>query len=104
MPMVCHGREADHPKGPSGSKVFKAMKKSGWFTHTLGRREEEGPAQGHGVDVCVKRVRYEGSAWSKEEWHEPWVYAYWGITPEAGGLGEADLPASGSGSRPATGR
>ena len=29
MPVVYHGRDADHPKRPSGSKVFKAMKKSG---------------------------------------------------------------------------
>jgi hypothetical protein len=32
MPVVCHGRKADHPLGPSASNVFKAMKKSGWYT------------------------------------------------------------------------
>ena len=30
MPLVCHGRKADHPLGPSASNVFKAMKKSGF--------------------------------------------------------------------------
>jgi hypothetical protein len=28
MPVVCHGRKANHPLGPSGSNVFKAMKKT----------------------------------------------------------------------------
>ena len=36
MALTCHGRPADHPKGPSGSKVFKLMTRSGWFTHTVG--------------------------------------------------------------------
>jgi hypothetical protein len=35
MPVVCHGRKSDHPLGPSSSNVFKAMTRSGWFTHTL---------------------------------------------------------------------
>ena len=29
MPVVGHGRKPDHPLGPSGSQVFKAMKRSG---------------------------------------------------------------------------
>ena len=35
MPVVGHGRKPDHPLGPSGSQVFKAMKRSGWFEYTL---------------------------------------------------------------------
>ena len=30
MPVVCHGRPADHLLGPSGSNVFKQCRKSGW--------------------------------------------------------------------------
>jgi putative transposase len=50
MPVVCHGRKADHPRGPSGSHVFKLMKASGWFTHTLrGAKKEKAT-----VSICVK--------------------------------------------------
>src|SRR4051795_12049750 len=35
MPVACHGRSPKHPKGPSGSHVFRAWKKSGWSDHTL---------------------------------------------------------------------
>ena len=51
MPVVCHGRKADHPKGPSGSNVFKQEKKSGWFRHTL----KDGKKDKATVWICVKR-------------------------------------------------
>lgn len=51
MPMVCHGRKADHPLGPSALNVFKAMKTSGWYTYTL----EDGKKNKATVSVCVKR-------------------------------------------------
>ena len=76
MPMVCHGRKADHPLEPSGSNVFKAMKKSGWSTHTL----EDGKKNKATVDVCVKRARYKNKHGKRKS--ETWVYAYWGITPK----------------------
>ena len=62
MPVICHGRNAGHPKGPSGSNVFKLMKKSGWFTHTLGtpRRRES-----HRRDLREARPD-DGSAWEEE--------------------------------------
>ena len=44
MPVTCHGRDADHPRGPSGSKVFKRMTKSGWFEHTVGDAKKKGRA------------------------------------------------------------
>lgn len=75
MPMVCHGRKADHPLGPSGSNRFKAAKKSGWGTHTL-----QSGAKSHAtVSVCVKRARYKNKHGKRKS--ETWVYAYWGITP-----------------------
>ena len=43
MPVICHGRKADHPKGPSGSNWFKLVKQSGWFT-TLGNAKKEKPS------------------------------------------------------------
>jgi hypothetical protein len=79
MPVVCHGRDADHPKGPSGSKVFKAMKKSGWFTHTVGDAKKKGRAKAT-VSICVKRGRTTDRH-GRKKWHT-WVYAYWGIAPK----------------------
>lgn len=79
MPVICHGRDADHPKGPSGSKVFKAMKKSGWFTHTVGDAKKKGRAKAT-VSICVKRGRTTDRH-GRKKWHT-WVYAYWGIAPK----------------------
>jgi hypothetical protein len=35
MPLVLRGRKADHPKGPSGSRVFARNKRSGWAEYTM---------------------------------------------------------------------
>jgi hypothetical protein len=75
MPMVCHGRKADHPQGPSGSKRFKLMKTSGWYTHTL----QDAKKRKATVSICVKRTRLTDRH-GRKKW-ATWVYAYWGITP-----------------------
>jgi len=75
MPVVCHGRKADHPQGPSGSNVFKLAKKSGWYTHTL----QDGKKNKATVSICVKRARWKDRHGRKKS--DTWVYAYWGITP-----------------------
>jgi hypothetical protein len=76
MPVVCHGRKANHPKGPSGSNQFKVMKKSGWFTHTL----QDAKKKKATVSICVKRTRLTDRH-GRKKW-DTWVYAYWGITPK----------------------
>src|SRR5262245_10168783 len=78
MPVTCRGRDADHPKGPSGSKVFQLMKKSGWFTHTVGDAKKKGRAKAT-VSICVKRGRVKDRH-GRVKW-KTWVYAYWGISP-----------------------
>ena len=78
MPVICHGRGADHPKGPSGSKVFKLMTKSGWFTHTVGDAKKKGRPKAT-VSICVKRARVKDRH-GRKKWHT-WVYAFWGISP-----------------------
>ncbi len=35
MPLVLRGRKADHPKGPSGSRIFAHGKRSGWGQYTM---------------------------------------------------------------------
>src|SRR5947199_1763323 len=50
MPLTLRGRKPDHPKGPSGSRVFGQWKRSGWSRYTMtdahGRRAT--------FAVCVK--------------------------------------------------
>ena len=85
MPVVCHGRKADHPLGPSGSNVFKLMKKSGWFKHTL----QDGKKNKATVSICVKRGAVEGPAWQEENRHVG--VCLLGDNAEARGLGEGHV-------------
>jgi len=76
MPVVGHGRKPDHPLGPSGSQVFKAMKRSGWFEYTLSDPRKRTAT----VPICVKCRNRRGERGKKGR--EPWIYAYWGISPK----------------------
>jgi hypothetical protein len=76
MPVVGHGRKPDHPLGPSGSQVFKAMKRSGWFEYTLSDPRKRTAT----VQICVKCRNLRGERGKKGR--EPWIYAYWGIGPK----------------------
>ena len=86
MPVICHGRKADHPKGPSGSNVFKLMKKSGWFTHTL---QDAKKKKATVVDLREAHP-VDGSAWAEEVGHLG--VCLLGDHSQARGLGQADLP------------
>ena len=55
-------------QGPSGSKVFKADEEERLVHPHGGRRQEEGPGQGHGVDLREAGAD-DGSAWAKEMAH-----------------------------------
>jgi len=75
MPLVCRGRKADHPQGPSGSRVFLSWRRSGWGRYTL--HDEKGrPAT---VSVCVRccRPRRRRRRLSLQRL----VYAYGGVRP-----------------------
>src|SRR3954470_19253139 len=76
MPVVCHGRKADHPQGPSGTNVFKQMKRSGWFRYTL----KDGKKDKATVWICVKQARWVDRHGRRKR--DTWVYAYWGIAPK----------------------
>jgi putative transposase len=73
MPVVCRGRKPDHPKGPSGTRVFLTWKRSGWGTYTLtkagGRKAT--------VAICVKCRNYRGQ-WRRQG-RQKLVYAVWGL-------------------------
>ena len=76
MPLPLRGRKPDHPKGPSGSRVFEVQKRSGWSHYTLT------DAQGRKatVGVCVKCRNLRGER--GQHGREALVYAYGGgLTP-----------------------
>jgi hypothetical protein len=77
MPMVCHGRSPKHPRGPSGSQVFKTWKRSGWATYTLGDARKQTAT----VSICVRCRNYRGQ-W-KRHGRQALVYAYGGYPPSS---------------------
>jgi putative transposase len=76
MPVVCHGRSADHPLGPSGSNAFKQCKTSGWSRYTLTDAKKSQAT----VLVCIKCRNRRGERGQRGR--EAWIYAYWGLRPQ----------------------
>jgi hypothetical protein len=76
MPLPLRGRKAEHPGGPSGSRVFADTRKSGWASYTLrsGGRTAT-------VGVCVKCRNYKGQ-WGRRG-RQRLVYAFWGLAPKS---------------------
>jgi len=77
MPLVCRGRGPDHPRGPSGSQVFRTRKCSSWDRYTLtasdGRRAT--------VAVCIACDNGRGRRGQRGR--RTLVYAYWGLEPSS---------------------
>lgn len=76
MPVVCHGRSADHPRGPSGSNVFKHCKRSGWSQYTLTDAKKNKAT----VSICIKCRNRRGERGKRGR--EAWIYAFWGLAPK----------------------
>ena len=72
MPVKITGRKVDHPKGPSGTRVFAALKRSGWFEHTV-----TGAVRTARVAICVACRNYRGQ-WRRHG-RQTLVYACWGV-------------------------
>jgi putative transposase len=83
MPAPGKGRKADHPQGPSGTRVFHLRKRSGWSRYTL----TAGNGRKATVSICVKCRNY-GGQW-KRHGRQALVYAYWGLSPASGQWGYA---------------
>jgi hypothetical protein len=70
MPLPLRGRQADHPRGPGGSRVFQYYRRSGWSKYTLtnaaGRKAT--------VGVCVKCRNLRGERGHRGR--QALVYAY----------------------------
>ncbi len=71
-PLPLRGRPQGHPKGVSGTRVFKAYQRSGWSSYTL----TDGQQRRATVAVCVKcrNLRGEGG----QHGREALLYAYGG--------------------------
>jgi len=72
MPLPLRGRPLDHPKGPSGSRVFAAYQRSGWSSYTLTDARKRTAR----VQVCIK-CRNLGGERGKHG-RQALVYAYGG--------------------------
>src|SRR6266508_204314 len=75
MPVVCHGRAPKHPKGPSGSYVFRTWRTSGWSTSTLADAKKRTAT----VSICVECRNYRGE-W-KRRGRQALIDASWGYRP-----------------------
>jgi len=72
MPLPLRGRKLDHPKGPSGSRVFGAYKRSGWSSYTL----TDAKGNKARVNVCVRCRNLRGER--GKHGRQALVYAYGG--------------------------
>jgi putative transposase len=72
MPLPLRGRKADHPRGPSGSRVFAYHKRSGWAQYTLTDTKKRRAT----VGVCVKCRNRRGER--GRHGRQALVYAYGG--------------------------
>lgn len=77
MPVVSRGRKADHPNGPSGTRVFATWKRSGWGAYTLTNARQRTAT----VSICVKCRNYRGQ-WRRHG-RQALVYAFWGLEPSS---------------------
>jgi len=73
MPAVIRGRKVDDPRGPSGTRVFAALKRSGWFKYTV----HSGTRRTATVTICVSCRNYRGQ-WGRHG-RQALVYACWGV-------------------------
>ncbi len=78
MPVPAKGRKADHPKGPSNTRVFHLQKRSGWGRHTL----RNAAGQKATISVCVKCRNLRGER--HKQGRQALVYGYWGLSPSSG--------------------
>jgi hypothetical protein len=78
MPVPAKGRKADHPQGPSGTRVFHLRKRGGWSQHTL--KSSDGRTAT--IQICVKCRNLRGER--HKHGRQALVYGYWGLSPSSG--------------------
>ncbi|MGH7702152.1 MAG: transposase [Gemmatimonadales bacterium] len=77
MPVPAKGRQADHPKGPSNTRLFHLRKRSGWGRHTL----PNATGQKATIQIGGRCRNYRGQ-W-KRHGRQALVYGYWGLSPSS---------------------
>jgi putative transposase len=77
LPVVLRGRKAEHPLGPSGTRVFAIRKRGGWDEYTLTAAD----GQKARVSICVHCRNYNGQ-WGRHG-RQTLVYAFWGVEPSS---------------------
>src|SRR5207302_4983909 len=77
MPVVLRGRQADHPRGPSGTRVFAIHKRGGWDEYTLTAADKQTAR----VSICIHCRNYNGQ-WGRHG-RQTLVYAFWGMNPSS---------------------
>jgi putative transposase len=77
MPLPRRGRRADHARGPSGTRVLAARKRSGWARYTLSNARKEKAT----VAVCVACRNRRGER--RRHGREALLYAYGGLRPSS---------------------
>lgn len=77
MPVVLRGRKADHPRGPSATRVFATRKRGGWDEYTLTAADKQTAR----VRVCIHCRNYNGQ-WDRHG-RQTLVYAFWGMEPSS---------------------
>lgn len=76
MPAIIRGRQAAHPKGPSGTRVFALWKRSGWSSDPLTRAHQRKAT----VRIAVHGRHRRGQC--RRQGRQTLVYAFWGIAPK----------------------
>jgi putative transposase len=77
LPVPAKGRKADHPKGPSGTRLFHLRQRSGWRRHTV----QNAAGRKATLQICVRCRNYRGQ-W-KRHGRQALVYGYWGLSPSS---------------------
>jgi putative transposase len=77
MPLTLRGRKANHPRGPSGSRLFALWKKSGWGRYTM--TNAAGSKARFAVCVKCRNRRGERGRYGREAL----VYAFGGMQPSS---------------------
>jgi hypothetical protein len=78
MPTVIRGHGPDHPNGPSGTRVFAAMKRGGWFAYKMTSRTH------HGVHVMICVVCRNERGRKKRKGRRAYAYTCWGVDGHTG--------------------
>ena len=76
MPVLCRGRKADHPKGPSGTPRLPVLE-----AERLGALHADGAASGRTATVSIVRQVPQPARASGASTGQRLVYAFWGLQP-----------------------